>query len=846
MTVMAKEVLGTKYLLRLSEVRAEDRDRVGQKAANQAELLRSGFAVPEAIVLTTDAFQHFLKANHFEAGQKPEIVRSGFIPEEILKALHTGVGELTGGPLAVRSSGGAEDLPGSSFAGQYETILNVRGKDELESALLRCWASTFNPHVVAYRNGHGLISNAMAVLIQQMVPADVAGVAFSADPVSGDRETVVVNAIRGLGERLVSGEASPDEWVVKDGEAQCRRAPEKALANGQVTAVARMARRIEDHFGRPQDIEWALTGNLLYILQARPITSLPDEQPEMVPIPIKVPPGFWQQDASRFPDPVSPMFKALGPDIATVSMQRSIEEFGLLTDGLEIIDIGGYGYQRLKPLGGKEPPPIPMPKPLMWLLVRLMPTMRARMKQARECVQTDRPGGYIKRWYDHWLPKLEDRIEGIRDVDLEKLSDEALVQHLEEVLTFFAWSVQVHGLINNSVNYILYEFVTTCRELLGWDEAQAFELVSGTSYKSTEPGRRLHELAQMAHDRPALRRLLEQIDDKTVERINEVDQEFITAFNSYQRTYGCRSVRWEVLQPSLAERPTLALALIRDQLTRGYDPAVAYADVEKKRSSQAAEARVTLASNPKALADFEHALERAEKAYPLREANQFYTFSTPMALLRYALLEIGRRLATTGVIRERDDVFFLNKEEACSSLFSGENEREIVQHRKGKMAWAKANPGPDYYGNPPPPPAFDFLPAEARLIMKSLIWSFNQMMAYEGSNQTQSSGARLTGIAASSGQYTGPVRIVEDESEFHKIQAGDVLVCPMTSPAWSVLFPSLGALVTNAGGLLSHPAIIAREHRIPAVVATGNATAILQDGQLVKVDGATGTVESVT
>jgi phosphohistidine swiveling domain-containing protein len=843
--MMTKESLDTRFCLRLREVSADERDRVGSKAANEAELLRAGFEVPEAIVITTDAFHHFLQANRIPPDGAPEAVRSGAIPEEILNMLQAGVNGLGKHPLAVRSSGVAEDLPEASYAGQYETILNVRGEDDLEAAVLRCWASAFNPHVVAYRNRNGQSAKGMAVLIQKMVPADVAGVAFSANPVSGRRDEVVINAVRGLGERLVSGEASPDEWVVKDGEAHCQRAPESAIDREQVRAIADIARRVEAYFGAPQDIEWALAGDELYVLQARPITSLPDEQPEMVPIPIEVPPGFWQQDASRFPDPVAPMFMSLGPELAMTAMQRSIMEFGLLTDGLEIIPIGGYGYQRLKPLGGKEPPPIPMPTPLMWLLVRLMPAMRARMKQAKECVRADRPGVYVERWYARWLPELEERTGEIRDVDLERLSDERLVQHLEEILAFFRWSVQIHGLMNNSVGFILYEFVSTCRDLLGWDEAQAFELVSGTSYKSTEPGRRLHELAQMAYDRPAVRRLLEQIDDEIATRLEEVDQGFADAVASYQRTYGCRSIRWDVLYPSLAERPALILRLIRDQMARGFDPTQIKAELERERSGKVAEARAALTGNAEGLTGFERALERAEKAYPLREANQFYTFSTPMALLRYAFLEMGRRLAKKGVIRERDDIFFLNKEEACSALFEGADKTELVRHRKGEMAWAEANPGPAYYGDPPPPPSFDFLPAEARLIMESLIWSFEQMMEYERSGQTQTAGETLKGIAASTGQYIGPCRIVADETEFDKIQPGDVMVCPMTSPVWSVLFPSLGALVTDAGGLLSHPAIIAREYRIPAVVATGNATSILQDGQMVKVDGAAGTIEVV-
>jgi len=250
-----------------------------------------------------------------------------------------------------------------------------------------------------------------------------------------------------------------------------------------------------------------------------------------------------------------------------------------------------------------------------------------------------------------------------------------------------------------------------------------------------------------------------------------------------------------------------------------------------------------LTGQPEALARFERALERGQMAYPLREANQFYTFSAPMALIRYAVLEIGSRLADRGVITERDDVFFLHKEEACSALLEGGNHRELVRRRRGEMAWAEANPGPPYYGEPPAPPSFDFLPREPRIIMESLIWSFNQMMEYEGSKREQEVGETLTGISASAGRYTGPVRVIMDESEFDKIQPGDVMVCPMTSPVWSVLFPSIGALVTDTGGLLSHPAIIAREYRIPAVVATGNATSLLRDGETVTVDGTQGIVE---
>jgi phosphohistidine swiveling domain-containing protein len=838
-----KDVPNTKFIVRLSDLKAEDVHRAGTKAANEAELLRAGFKVPEAIVLTTDSFEHFLQSNHIESNPNSKAILSAPIPKVILEALHNGVADLDGNQVAVRSSAVAEDLPGASFAGQYETILNVHGEEALEAAVLQCWASAFSPQVVSYREMKGLPAKKMAVLIQKMVPADAAGVAFSANPVSGDRDEVVVNAVRGLGERLVSGEVSPDEWMAKKGKVECQRAPEEAIQADIVRVIAEMAKQVESHFGTPQDIEWALADGELYVLQARPITTLPDEEPKMIPIPIEVPPGFWQLDATRAPVPACPMMRVV-LEVAEPGINLMATEFGLLTEGQEFAVIGGWLYNRLKPLGGKEPPAVHLPKPIMQLLVRLVPMMRARINKGVEAIRKDKPGRIIRQWHDEWLPELEGEIAHFRDTSLGNLPDTALIQHFEDVLDFTRKMIGYHALIGTSVHLLLYELASSCRELLSWDEAQAFELVSGTSYKSTEPAGQLYKMAQIAQENPAVRALLDDINERTVDRLTEVDREFADAFSNYQKYYGCRTLRLDIMNPSLAEQPTLTLSLIRDQIKNDYNPAKVEAELEQLRSRKATQAKAMLAEQPKVLARFERVLARARMAYPLREANQFYTFSAPMALIRYAVLEIGNRLADRGVIAERDDVFFLLKDEACAALLEGGDYRELVRRRRGEMAWAEANPGPPYYGEPPAPPSFDFLPREPRMIMESLIWSYNQMMEYEGSKQEQKVGETLTGIPASAGQYTGPVRVILDENQFHKIKPGDVMVCPMTSPVWSVLFPSIGALVTDTGGLLSHPAIIAREYRIPAVVATGNATFLLQDGDVVTVDGTTGKVES--
>ena len=218
----------------------------------------------------------------------------------------------------------------------------------------------------------------------------------------------------------------------------------------------------------------------------------------------------------------------------------------------------------------------------------------------------------------------------------------------------------------------------------------------------------------------------------------------------------------------------------------------------------------------------------------------WWTTFVQSALLRYLALEIGRRLVDRDQLNDAEDVFFLETADARSALFDGAERRETTRRAAGQRAWAIAHPGPHSYGQPPHgEPPFDMLPHPARLVNNAMMWGLAQLFGerwYAGDDNI------VSGTAASSGRYTGTVRVVMGERDFGKIRPGDVVVCPVTSPAWSVVFPSMGALVTDMGGILSHPAIIAREHRIPAVVGTGNATDMLSDNQVVTVDGDTGTV----
>jgi pyruvate,water dikinase len=739
-------------------------------------------------------------------------------------------------PLAVRSSATAEDLPESSYAGLYESYLNVEGRQQLITAIEACRASLDSNRVSSYSTEES--SSAMAVLIQPMIDAATAGVAFSAHPVSGARNQVVVNAVRGLGDQLVSGEVTPSQWVVESDRIE---GTGQLLTPDQIVQIAELARAVQAHFRSPQDIEWAINDETLWLLQARPITSLPEAPIKLIPIDVEVPSGYWEHDASHFPVPNYPI-ESFVPAMVGGAVKTWASEFGYLFDGIEFRDIGGWAYQRLAPLGGKEGPELP--GWLMWMMVRLVPSVRNRLAMAREAVQTDKAGLCIDRWYDSWLPELTEAVDELKIIDLAGLSDDGLEAHIDRCSRLGTRGIEIHALLHGSLAIILYELVTTCERLLGWDMATTLEVVRGTSYKSTEPARRLSELADLATKRPEVLRAAQLPDDEVMSWLETIDEDFAADFARYLDEYGEVALGQSVVEPTYAEMPSVLIATIANQVETGFRPEAADETNRRLREQSIASGRAELTSNPTDLEEFARVLLRGQKAYPVREDNEFFTFSRPFAQFRYAVLELGDRLAARGVIAEPQDVMFLHLDEALTALSESPDLRAEVLLRKGQRAWASSNPGPPYYGKQAPPPSdLSFLPSDARLPMEAMLWSLESIMAVEASKKTQRDATTITGTPASTGTYTGPVRVVKDESGFSKIRAGDVLVCPITSPVWSVLFPTIGALITDTGGILSHPAIIAREYRIPAVVATGNATQLLREGQIVTVDGSAGAVE---
>ena len=797
---------------------------VGNKAATLAVLRRAGFEVPPGLVVSADAL------SGADDVKLPVAVRAAL----------SHVPELLGpGPWAVRSSSTAEDSERASFAGQFETVLNVETVG-LADAVLRCWRSGFTERVKAYAGDGG--PGSMAVLIQPMISAEAAGVAFTIDPVSGSHHTVI-EAVEGLGARLVSGAATPERWTIEEDESIVCLAESTVMDSDQARAVGDLAKRVEGHLGHPQDIEWAIAGASLWLLQARPITTQPSAAPELIPIPIEVPPGYWERDNFHEPVPISPLGKVLLTEQILKVFPAVFAEFGILLDRAETAFIGGWMYRQVIPVGA--PPPGrgrtgPPPRWLLRILIRLHPAIRRRTRAARQAIASDLPAAIIRRWTDEWRPEHQQETARALAIDLGSLSDQELAGQLDHRVEVFRHPS--HVVVAIAYWILVYELAEACRELLGWETAKTLTLLEGLSTISTEPARQLAHLAQLAQSKPAVRELLARVDEATAGHLADLDAEFAGAFTDYVEANGHRSLRYDVVEPTLAETPHVLLRLVADQLEVQFSPDHVAEEARRRRSEAAEDARRLLASHPEAdRARFERALARAGEAYPALEDRVWWTFSVQAALLRYVALEMGRRLVDRGQLAAVDDVFYLEAQDARSALLDGADCRETTRVAKGKRAWAMAHPGPYAYGDPPPSePPFDLLPPPARLLNQGVLWGLTQLF---GEPPGAQDGSVVAGVPASAGRYTGMVRVVMDEHHFANIRGGDVVVCPVTSPAWSVVFPSMGALVTDSGGILSHPAIIAREYRIPAVVGTGNATNTLKDGQRVTVDGDRGVVE---
>jgi pyruvate,water dikinase len=773
---------------------ALDASSCGHKAATLAELKNAGYNVPDGFVIPVGA---------------------ACSPEPLREALE----RLGPGPYAVRSSGVAEDLAEASFAGQYETVLGVNTLDEVVMAARRVRESGNSERVDTYRAEIDGNEAPLGVLVQRLINADAAGVMFTANPVTGDNE-IVIEAVSGLGDKLMDGDVEGERWIVGKGGIQACGDTE-VLDEAVVTQLVELARQLTRERGAPQDIEWALADGENYLLQVRPITGLP-VRPQ-----IEFPPGRWMKDTSHFAGPITPAGATILLPAYEAAFAHTFEEFGMPLDTILQRSFGGEVYTQEVDVGGKHDPSAPPPWWVLGIAVRLVPAMRRRMKAAEDAIP--KLESYPRLWESAWRDECIERIEAARGIDLGAMSDEELLDELQRLIDdVLIPHLTLHFQMTIPHMVGVYELNDCCHELLGWDTARAMELLTGLSRATTAATRELRAVAAL-------------IDEATLAgpmgavRTSEAGP----ALEAWLQHWGLRTIDVDPGAPMTAECDALVLNLLRQARTVSDDDAA----LEQKRQDAIAEARERLSGT--ARQRFEGALAYAERVYPQRDDNVPYTEGLPCGLIRRTLLAIGSRLSQRGALHAAGDVSYLHKDELAPALngtLDGETAAERASRRRAEHAWMLAHPGPLVVGPAPvPDPDLRGLPAAARRIMTGVLWAAAEELTPAESKQDED--GNLLGIGVSPGSYTGPVRVIKTEAELDRLQPGDVLVCPTTHSSWTVVFGQAGALVTDGGGMLSHPSIIAREHGIPAVVATGCATSRLRDGQTVTVDGITGRVQ---
>jgi len=560
------------------------------------------------------------------------------------------------------------------------------------------------------------------------------------------------------------------------------------------------------------------------------------------------PPGYWQREASHNPRPLTPLGSSVFLSGLNQSFPKVFADFGLLVETIEWREIRGYVYNHVKPYGvpdrpaGRTPP-----KPVLWLVLRLLPTFRKRIARCKEALREELDRRLIDRWFDEWRPGLVRDIARLREVDLVSLSDAQLADQMEELRLWTFASFDIHFYLSGANGLPLARLAWFCRDALGYDDMATMALMSGLSSASSEPALALAALADGIRGDASLKDVvLGAAPAGVVALLRERGGDAASALDDYLRRYGCRALRYELIERTLGEDVALVGQLLQEQVRRPVDLLAEQQRLRTERQAARAAALAALADEA-ARSGFAALADAAERAYPVREDNEFFTVSVPLALCRFAALEAAGRLISGRAIRQADDVFFLTWDEVLGSLRGGSRvAAEVIAARRDRYAAAGAYDAPSSFGQEPPPPPLDVLPREAREAMEGMLYIQQRVFEAELSAVRADAGAReVRGAAASRGSYTGTARVVMGEHEFDKLQPGDVLVCPITSPVWSILFANIGALVTDSGGILSHPAIIAREYGIPAVVATGNGSQIIRDGQRVVVDGDNGLVRII-
>lgn len=851
---------------------------VGGKGANLGELTKiDGIHVPDGFCISTEAFKRIIgerssinelldqlsllkMEDRDKIGELSGEIRRGIegiaIPEDINEEITRHLSRLDEkNACAVRSSATAEDLPTASFAGQQDTYLNIIGKEAILKHTARCWASLFTERAVIYRlqNGFDHRKVHLSVVIQKMVFPQAAGILFTADPVTSNRKVLSIDASFGLGEALVSGLVNADIYKVRNGkvidkkistkklaiyalkdggtceqEIEPERQNRQALTDEQILQLERIGRKIEEHFGYPQDIEWCLVDDTFYIVQSRPITTL-------YPIP----------EAN---DQENHVYVSVGhQQMMTDAMKPLGLSFWLLTTPASMRTAGGRLFVDVAPMlaspAGRET--------LVNVLGKSDPLIKDALTNIIE------RGDFIKSLPDDKKeqgPGKSNKGVSLRDYQTLKEYDPAIVSDLirsnqtsiealkqniqtksgSELFDFILEDIQQlkktnsdpqsFGVIMTAMNASVW----INEKMKEWlDEKNVADTLSQSAPNNitSEMGLALLDVADVIRPFPKVIEYLQQVkDDNFLDELVKFDggKETRDAIEAYLNKYGMRCAgEIDITRTRWSENPTTLVPMILSHI-KNFEPGASNRKFEQGRQ-EALKKEQELLNRLKQLPDGEQKAKETKRMIDLvrnfagyREYPK-YGMVSRYFVYKQALLKEAGQLVQTGVIHKKEDIYYLTFEELREAVRTNKLDYPIIGKRKDEYK---------LYEKLTPP---------------RVITSDGEIVsgAYKRENLPAEA---IVGLAVSSGVIEGRARVILN-MEDADLEDGDILVTSFTDPSWTPLFVSIKGLVTEVGGLMTHGAVIAREYGLPAVVGVENATKLIKDGERIRVHGTEGYVE---
>jgi rifampicin phosphotransferase len=542
-------------------------------------------------------------------------------------------------------------------------------------------------------------------------------------------------------------------------------------------------------------------------------------------------PGVWMLDVTHCQTPRSRFMSELFAECYSNGFRDGFARYGALLDTIEYSAIEGFPYIAIRPLGAPKDAKGTPPRFIFSLLLRLHPALRRRRARAEE-VMRDKIWREDRRVFmEQVRPRLEAALRTITDEDPAKLDDPALLDHFKRLRALMKEGIHDHFYRAPAAMLPVGDYVASAQEWTGCTRQEAVELLRGASPDSVSSVTDVDAVVEALRAAPALLAEVESGDDARaiLDRLEQAGNPVGPAAREWLARHGERLVGGHDLTDRRAiEVPATLVATLRARLAgQATHPPV---DPGKLR------ARVPEGHR----AEFDALLDEARHVYGLRDARMSIDWWS-LGLARRVMLAIGTRAAKKGAIGNVDEAFDLSAAEVQTVLTGGTVDRDDLAKRAEWRATAQITDAPQFIGGQPgKPPPSSWIPGAAGRIARA-VGIYIEMMNEDVATDEKS----LTGVGASPGKYTGTARIIRTATDFDRVRPGDVLIAPITSPTYNVVLPLLGAIVTDRGGLLSHPAIISREYGIPAVVGARGATSQIREGSRVEVDGGSGVVRVV-